>query len=208
MKNRKTQNKIYTLTSLAILTALTVVLQLLPNWIAAAAQVPFTLSLVPVVIGALVFGAPAGAFLGGVLGIVNLISTFANPFLLFLFQEAPVAYVVVCVGKTLAAGLVAGLLYRALAKGQKEFLGVCFASLSAPIVNTGIFLVMMALFFRDALTKAAVQFGMVENAAQVGNIWTFVMMFIITVNFFIEFGVNAVLSVAIDRIVRAVRRRR
>lgn len=200
MKSKQTQQKTYMLVALAILTALTVVLQLLPNWIAAAAQVPFTLSLVPVVIGALVFGPLAGAFLGAVLGLVNLIASFGNAFLLFLFDASPVAYIVVCIGKTLLAGLAAGFIYRALAK-KHEFLGVCLASLSAPVVNTGIFLLMMVLFFRGAMVE---YFG----AETVGNIWVFVMVAIITFNFFIEFGVNAVLSVAIDRIVRVVRRRR
>ena len=208
MNTAKRGNTTYTLVALAMLSALVVVLQLFSNLVTFG-PVSFTLALVPIVIGALVFGPAAGALLGGVLGIVNLIATFKNPFLMVLFSASPFMYILVCVGKTVLAGLAAGFLYRLLAKKEKfEFVAVCAASLATPVVNTGVFLLMMALFFRNALTDAAVQVGMVENAAQIGSIWTFVMVSIITWNFFIEFGVNAVLSVAIDRIVRAVRRNR
>jgi len=184
---------------LALLTALVVVLQLLSN-VMQFGPVAFSLALVPVVIGALMLGPLAGAFLGGVLGLVNFISSFYNAFLLMLFHSAPVAYILVCFGKTILAGLVAGLIYKALCR-KREFLGVCLASLSAPVVNTGIFLVMMVAFFRGALITA---FG----AENVGNIWTFVMVGIITFNFFIEFGINAALCVAVERIIHAVRRDR
>lgn len=184
---------------LALLTALVVVLQLLSN-VMSFGPVAFSLSLIPVVIGALMLGPWAGAFLGAVLGLVNFIASFYNPFLLMLFHSAPVVYILVCFGKTILAGLVAGLIYRALCR-RHEFLGVCLASLSAPVVNTGVFLVMMALFFRGAMVDF---FG----AETVGNIWTFIMVSIITFNFFIEFGVNAVLCVAVERIIHAVRRER
>ena len=55
-----------------------------------------------------------------------------------------------CFGKTMLAGFVAGLIYKALCR-RHEFLGVCLASLAAPVVNTGVFLVMMVIFFRGAM---------------------------------------------------------
>ena len=184
---------------LALLVALVVALQLVSNFMSFG-PVAFSLALVPMVIGALMLGPGAGVILGGVPGLVNFITSFYNPFLLMLFQSAPVAYILVCFGKTMLAGFVAGLIYKALCR-RHEFLGVCLASLAAPVVNTGVFLVMMVIFFRGAMVA---YFG----AETVGNIWTFVMVGIITFNFFIEFGVNAALCVAVERIIHAVRRDR
>lgn len=197
MQTSKRKLNVTGMVELASLTALVVVFQLLSNVISFG-PVAFSLALVPVVIGALMLGPLAGAFLGGVLGLVNFISSFYNPFLLMLFHSSPVAYILVCFGKTILAGLVAGLIYKALCR-KHEFVGVCLASLSAPVVNTGVFLVFMGLFFRGAMID---YFG----AETVGNIWTFVMVAIITYNFFIEFGINAVLCVAVERIIHAVRR--
>lgn len=197
MQTSKRKLNVTKMVELASLTALVVVFQLLSNVISFG-PVAFSLALVPVVIGALMLGPLAGAFLGGVLGLVNFIASFSNVFLLTLFHSSPVLYILVCFGKTILAGLVAGLIYKALYR-QYEFLGVCLASLSAPIVNTGVFLVFMGLFFRGAMIDF---FG----AETVGNIWTFVMVSIITYNFFIEFGINAVLCVAVERIIHAVRR--
>ncbi len=199
---KNADNKTFNVTKLvelALFTALVVVFQLLSNFMQFG-PVAFSLALVPVVIGALMLGPLCGAFLGAVLGLVNFIASFSNVFLLTLFHSSPVLYILVCFGKTILAGLVAGLIYKALCRKQ-EFAGVCLASLSAPVVNTGVFLVFMGLFFRGAMIDF---FG----AETVGNIWTFVMVSIITFNFFIEFGVNAVLCVAIERIIHAVRRER
>ena len=199
MRENANRLNVTKMVELAVLTALVVVFQLLSNFMQFG-PVAFSLALVPVVIGALMLGPLAGAYLGAVLGLVNFIASFSNVFLLTLFQSSPVLYILVCFGKTILAGLVAGLIYKAFCR-KREFLGVCLASLSAPVVNTGVFLVFMALFFRGAM----IDFFGAEN---VGNIWTFVMVSIITFNFFIEFGVNAVLCVAVERIIHAVRRER
>ena len=199
MRENANRLNVTKMVELAVLTALVVVFQLLSNFMQFG-PVAFSLALVPVVIGALRLGPLAGAYLGAVLGLVNFIASFSNVFLLTLFQSSPVLYILVCFGKTILASFVAGLIYKALCR-KREFLGVCLASLSAPVVNTGVFLVFMALFFRGAM----IDFFGAEN---VGNIWTFVMVSIITFNFFIEFGVNAVLCVAVERIIHAVRRER
>ena len=57
------------LAALAIFTALIVVLQLVAN-VAKVGPVSITLSLVPIVVGAALYGVSAGAYLGGVFGLV------------------------------------------------------------------------------------------------------------------------------------------
>lgn len=193
---RLTPDRTLRMVQFAILTALTVVLQLLCS-VMSIGTITITLSLVPVVIGAALFGVYGGTFLGFVLGLVNFISSFSNPFLLFLFQASPFLYILTCFGKTMVAGAVAGLLYRVNARAGHQYVGVTLAALTAPVINTGIFFVMMALFFR---TPIVAFFGDVG-----GNILVFIMTTLIGVNFFVEFGLNAVLCPAIARIISAVR---
>ncbi len=180
----------------AMLAALTVAMQLLSN-VLSFGVIQITLSLVPVVVGAILLGPLVGAILGTVLGAVNFISSFFNPVLLFLFHSSPVLYILTCFGKTALAGFVSGWLYRVFLR-TKRFLGVCLASLAAPVVNTGVFFLMMILFFRRAIAESC----QLEADA---NVVLFVLTAFIGFNFFLEFGINAILCPVIDRIVRSRR---
>ena len=192
-----THDKTVRMVEFAVLTALTVILQLLCS-VLTFGQISITLSLVPVVIGAALFGPGGGAILGFILGAVNFISSFFNPVLLFLFQASPVAYIITCFGKTVLAGVVAGLLYRAF-REKHRYVGVTLAALSAPIVNTGVFFLMMIAFFQ----KALVDYFLLDAGA--GNVAAFVITAFIGVNFLVEFGLNVVLCPAIARIIDVVR---
>lgn len=194
-KIRMTPDRTLKMMQFSVLIALTVVLQLLCS-VMTIGTVTITLSLVPVVIGAALFGASGGALLGFVLGLVNFIASFSNPVLLFLFQSSPVLYILTCFGKTVAAGAVAGLLYKVL-RERHPYVGVTVAALSAPVVNTGIFFVMMALFFRDAIRASCGLEG--------GNVVAFIITGFIGINFLIEFALNAVLCPAIARIIAVIR---
>ena len=81
---RSNHASVVRLTSLALLAALVVVLQTVASGIRIG-PVPISLTLVPIVVGAILFGPGAGAGLGAVFGIVCLIagiivgsSTFQN----------------------------------------------------------------------------------------------------------------------------------
>ena len=195
-KIRMTHDRTLKMMQFSILIALTVVLQLLCS-VMIIGPVTITLSLVPVVIGAALFGASGGALLGFVLGLVNFIASFSNSALLFLFQSSPVLYILTCFGKTVAAGAVAGLLYKVL-RERHPYVGVTVAALSAPVVNTGIFFVMMALFFRDAIATAFANYI-------TGNVVAFIITGFIGINFLIEFALNVVLCPAIARIIAVIR---
>ena len=77
MNNREKTRK---LTGVAIFTALVIVLQLLGSFIKFG---PFSVSLtlIPIVVGAALYGSAAGAWLGFVFGVVVLVSGDAAPFL-------------------------------------------------------------------------------------------------------------------------------
>ena len=185
MKNEK-HISVVRLTSLALLAALIVVLQTVASGIKIG-PVPISLTLVPIVVGAILFGPGAGAFLGGVFGVVCLIAGIAgtDQFTNLLWVANPFCLTVICVGK-------AGLVYRALEKRQT--LGCIAAAICAPIVNTGVFAIGMLTVFKPIL----------QDYAGGTDIVYYFFVFFIGVNFLVEFGVNTILSAAIARIVKAV----
>ena len=108
-----------------------------------------SLVLIPIVVGAVLYGPAAGALLGGVFGAA--VSVMAIQGQLGLLTNMMVAYnpvvtVAVCMLKGVAAGFMAGLVARGL--NQRPFVGIVLAAAVAPIVNTGIFLLGMLTVFR------------------------------------------------------------
>ena len=103
---RSNHASVVRLTSLALLAALVVVLQTVASGIRIG-PVPISLTLVPIVVGAILFGPGAGAGLGAVFGIVCLIAgiTGADQFTNVLWVASPFWLVVVCVGKAVLCGL-------------------------------------------------------------------------------------------------------
>ena len=178
------------LAGLALFTAIVVVLQLLGSFIKVG---PFAVSLVliPIVVGAAVYGVSAGAWLGFVFGVVVTIAvvTGADQGGYIMFSARPVMTVLVCLIKGTAAGYVAGLLYRAIGK-KHPLAGVLVA---APVVNTGLFVLAMVLFYQPQLQAWA---GGTAVA-------TYVVTGLVGVNFLLELGVNLVLSPTITRLIAA-----
>lgn len=179
--------------SLALLAALVIVLQTVASNIKVG-PIPITLTLVSIVIGAVLYGPGAGALLGATFGLVTAVAglTGYDAGTQALIQASPVWTILTCFVKATAAGWVAGLVYRALRK--KQTLGCVLAAMSAPVVNTGIFLLAMTTVLRSSLETWAGGTDMVY----------YVFVVLTGVNFLVEFGVNAVLSAAIARIVKAV----
>ena len=179
------------LAGLALFTAIVVVLQLLGSFIKVG---PFAVSLVliPIVVGAAVYGVSAGAWLGFVFGVVVTIATGADQGGYIMFSARPVMTVLVCLIKGTAAGLVAGALYRAIGK-KHALAGVIVAAAAAPVVNTGLFVLAMVLFFQPQLQAWA---GGTAVA-------TYIVTGLVGVNFLLELGVNLVLSPTITRLIAA-----
>ncbi len=185
--------KIRKLVGVALLTAIVVVLQLLAGTIKIGTFSP-SFVLIPIVVGAAIYGAGAGAFLGGVFGVVVLIAciTGADMGGAILWSANPVLTALICLGKGIAAGAVAGLIYRALAN-KRPYVGCVLAAIACPVVNTGIFCLGLSLFFHDILVSWAGGSGLVY----------YVLIVLVGVNFLIELAINVVLSPVIVRIIHA-----
>ena len=190
--NEKTRR----LTGLALMTAIIVVLQVVASFVKFG---PFsiTLALAPIIIGAALYGAGAGAWLGAVFGVVVLIACIAgwdyggN----VLFTANPLLTAALCIVKGAAAGFVSGLVFRGLSRRSPMGAAIT-AGIVCPVVNTGIFIVGLSLFFYDILVAWAC-----------GTDLIYYIIFIMTgVNFLLELAINLVLSTVIVRVVGARKR--
>ena len=181
--NKRTQ----TIVGLGLLTAIVIVLQELAVMIRPTGIFSISLVLVPIVIGAALYGWKAGAWLGFVFGLIVMISGDANA---FMVVNAPGTIITVLVKGT-CAGLVAGLVYRAIAK-KNRYLAVVATAVACPCVNTGIFLIGCYLFFMDTI----------QTWAGDTNVLTFMIVGLVGVNFLIEMAVNIVLSSVVVQIIK------
>lgn len=183
------------LTGLALLTAIIVVLQIVASFIKFG---PFsiTLALAPIIIGAALYGPKAGAYLGGVFGVVVLIACILgwDPGGSVLWNANPFLTAVVCLAKGILAGLCAGAIYQAISKGPlAPIVGAIAAGIVSPVVNTGLFCLCLTLLFHDILVAWA---G--------GTDIVYYIIFGLTgINFLLELVINLVLSTVIVRVVTA-----
>ncbi|MEE8885672.1 MAG: ECF transporter S component [Eubacteriales bacterium] len=184
---------------LAVLTALVIVLEVVGA--IPVGPLTFTLTLVPIVIGAILYGPAGGAFLGAVFGIVvsiQVITGAAGAFSTAMLEYAPVVTIVTCIAKGLFAGLLAGVFYKLFSK-KSFYLGTIMAAIIAPVTNTGIFSVVCLTVFRGLVLSAL---GMSEGA----GVFTAFLTGFIGVNFIIELAINVILAPVIMRIVKAARK--
>ncbi len=183
-----------TIVGIGLLTAIVVVLQFV-SMALRFGTFSITLTLVPIVVGAALYGKATGAWLGLVFGVAVLLTGDAAAFLT-INVPGTIATVLV---KGAAAGLCAGLVYRLIAK-KNRVAAVFISSITAPIVNTGIFLLGCRLFFYDTVAAWGAGLGF-EN--------TFVYMIVglVGINFLIELGVNLVLNPAILQIIKIGKKR-
>ena len=177
------------LTGLALLTAIVVILQFLGAFIRFG---PFSISLVliPIVVGAALYGVLAGAWLGFVFGLVVLLSGDAAAFLVI----SPIGTILVVLLKGAMAGLCAGAVYKALSD-RNETVAVIVAAIVAPVVNTGIFLLGCLVFFLPTVTE----WGQAMGFESVGK---YMILGLVGGNFLFELLFNVILSPVIVRLVR------
>ena len=122
MNNSKQHDKTRRLTGLAIFTAIIVVLTVLCNFVRFG---PFsiTLALAPIIIGTALYGKGSGAYLGGVFGAVVIITGLLGwdgGMVMYLMGINSVGVIVICLGKGIAAGFLAGLVYEIISKKSKK----------------------------------------------------------------------------------------
>ncbi len=187
------------LVGIASLAALVVVLQLISNYIQFG-TVSITLALIPMVVGAIIYGPLTGFGLGALMGIIILTAPSTATFLVF----NPFATVVLCILKTGLAGLAVGWIYKGIIRlkflGKTKFAVAIIAStLVAPMINTGLFIMGTAVLFQglSITTEAGEKIVLVPSTGGFGTAFSAAVGFVVFTNFIIEFIVSVVLSPAI-----------
>ena len=181
MKSTKTQKII----GLGLFTAIVIVLQLLGSFIKFGV-VSISLVLIPIVVGAALYGIGAGAWLGAVFAVVVLLQPDTALFL----NMSVIGTILTVMLKGILAGVAAGGVYKLLSKKNK-YLGVISAAIICPLVNTGIFLIGCRLFFFDWI---------LGNAAGT-NAFVFMITAFVGTNFLFEMATNLILSPSIVKII-------
>lgn len=199
-KVKKTFFTAKNIATIGILMALVIVLQMFCGSINIAGLITLNFSLIPIVLGAIVLGPVAGALLGFANGIVILIQVILTPtgFYYIIWTYSPIITTLICIVKTTVAGFVGGIVFRLISK--KNTLAATFtAAAIVPVINTALF-VLGCLCMTD--TILIYQDTMPDYDGM--NIFIFICVGIVTVNFFIEFALNLIVSPALNSVYRVV----
>lgn len=184
------------LVGVAALTALVVALQFLSNYVTFG-QVSITLALIPVAVGAILYGPYIGAFLGFMLGAIALAAPSTQVFL----NVNVWATIIICLLKTSIAGLLSGYVFKLFAfiakkqegKGKRMALfgaGITLATLVVPPVNTFLFCVGSIIWFKSVM----------------GDAFVAILTAVFATNFLIEFIVSVVLAPALVVLIKVLTR--
>lgn len=180
------REKTLKLTVTASLMAITIVLQALSGFfINPATGSPLALSLIPIAVGAIIYGVSCGAFLGLGWSVFILVSGQAS----YYMAMSVIGTIITVVGKGVLAGIVTALVYKALRK-HNYVVAIIVASIVTPIINSLVYRLGLVTFFHDYF------FGKVGDK----NPIAYFMGAFITGGFFIEVGISTVLSPVIVRI--------
>lgn len=186
MKNTKVSRMV----GIALMAAIVVVLQLLGSFIKFG-SVSISLVLIPIVVGAAMYGPSAGAILGSVFSVVVLM----QPDTAFFYGISFFGTVLTVLVKGTMAGFLAGLVYQLLCK-KNQWLAVIASAVVCPVVNTGLFSLGCRLFFWDAFAEMGD-----------GNALMILLTVMIGFNFFAELGANMICSPVILRILHLAKRK-
>lgn len=178
---------------IALLMAMVVVMQFIGGMIPPIGGFTISLVLIPIVVGAAVYGPDAGAILGAAFGAIVFINcvTGADPGGAMVFQANPVLCFLVVMGKGTLAGLAAGLVYRLFAR-RDRYIAMLAAAIVCPLVNTGTFIACMLLFFNDVLIAWAGGTSLVS----------YILTGLVLANFVPELLINAAFSPAAVQLTR------
>ena len=172
---------------MALLTAIVAVLAYFGGFIKIGGLASISLTLIPVVIGSALCGPFAGAWLGGVAGVIFFTTADA----IFWFGLSIPGTVITVMVKGILSGFCAGLVYKLLEK-LNRYLAVVVSAVVCPVVNTGIFLLGSLIFFMDYVSTGAAGDGM--------SVGAYLIIAFVGLNFVFELLVNIILSPAILRI--------
>lgn len=187
MKKMKTA----TLTQLAILIAVIIIMAFTPLGYIRMPGLEITFVMIPVIVGAITIGPGAGAFLGGVFGVTSFIQCFGmSHFGTTLFGISPVYCFITCIVTRILMGWICGLIFKAFPK--KNIAAYSISSLSGALLNT--------FFFMSALILLFGKTDFIMNLRGAMSVIAFVVAFV-GINGLVEAVACFIIATAISRAV-------
>ena len=190
---RTNYEKLRRMSIIAILTAIVIALQIICTFVKFG-MFSITLALAPIIIGGALYGIGVGAFLGSVFGLVVLYTGLLgwdDGTVMLLFGKNAIATILLCILKGAAAGAAAALIYKLISTKRSEKAAVIAAGIVCPIVNTGLFIAGMCIFFMSTLEEWATGYTMIY----------YLIFILVGGNFAVEFITNLLFSSAIARVI-------
>ena len=181
------KQRIQRITAIGLLSAMVIVLQFVSMALRFSAF-SITLTLIPIVVGAALYGVGAGAWLGLIFGTAVLLTGDAAAFLVWNIPGT----IITVLAKGILAGVASGLVFKLLEK-KNRYLAVIVSAVACPVVNTGIFLIGCLTFFLRAVRTMALAEGL--------PIFAYLIVGFVGLNFVFELVTNIIVSPAILRII-------
>lgn len=123
--------------------------------------VEITFNMIPVVIGAIAIGPAAGAFLGALFGAASFWQCFGqSTFGTLLFGVNPFFTVLICFVPRILAGLIPGLIFRAMTKKKDNIAAYFVSAAVGSLTNTVLFVGGFCLLFKDTMLGMASDNGL------------------------------------------------
>lgn len=150
MTTKSRRSTVSTLTILALLSALLVVLGLVN--IPQPAGLSITFNMIPVAIAAIALGVPGGAIIGGVFGLISFLQCFGligySAMGAALVNVSPVLMFIQRFVSRVLVGVLCGVIYRAMQKKSvKESVKCTVTGFLAAFLNTLFFMSLLVLLF-------------------------------------------------------------
>ncbi len=162
-KNSTRRNILY-IVQLALLLSILIVLNFTPLGFPRIGIVEMTLMSIPVIVGAVVLGPAAGAFLGLAFGIFSFMLAPSHPLFSVALAEQPIALAAVCIIPRILIGITSAYTEKAFnnAFGHSKTSYVV-ASLIGSLTNTVLFIGGIMLLLNKVLTPKMAELGLLSE---------------------------------------------
>ena len=177
---------------IAMLCAITFVLQfwisgVLPKLPIGLGGTAINLALIPVVVGAILYGHKGGLTVGLFLGLVTLMpGQGAEAF--FVNWYMTILAILLCLLKTGLAGFTAGVLFKIIKK-YNYVVAIIVSAIVTPVINTGTYLLLVGVLIKIMTGESY----LVTFIATAGIVW---------IPFLIELAINVILSPSIASLIK------
>ena len=157
MKNKR----LFAMVKLAMLVALLMIFCFTPIGFLKIGIVEITFNMIPIVIGAIVLGPAAGAFLGALFGAASFWQCFGQSmFGTLLFGVNPFFTALICFVPRILAGLLPGLIFRAMTRKKDNIAAYFVSAAVGSLTNTVLFVGGFCLLFKDTMLGMASDNGL------------------------------------------------